>query len=185
MLTPKMRTAKSPSPSAPRRAACPHAAAGIRPLTRHGSMRTSTPTRVPVGAACPHAAVDGTRDFRKCPSMHRTCRGGLHIRPWQLRYRQCLRGRIYNAPLHPGSVAHCAQKPIKTARGFEAAGDPFTSWRRVPEWRGVPGRRARDRTCRSLWACGRPGLFSRPPDCRAPPFWGYSREGGQRSWSCR
>ena len=46
------------------------------------------------------------------------------IRPWQLRYRQCLCGRIYNAPLHPESVAHCAQKPIKTGRGPGGGGGP-------------------------------------------------------------
>ena len=39
-------------------------------------MRTSTPTK-----------------------FHRTCRGGLYIRPWQSQFRGCLPGRIYNAPL--------------------------------------------------------------------------------------
>ena len=34
--------------------------------------------------------------------FHRTRRGGLYIRPWQYRFRWCLPGRIYNAPLHRG-----------------------------------------------------------------------------------
>ena len=99
----------------------PYTKAGTRPLTRHGSMRTSTPTGVvdlvgvdlrstrgrpsAVRSPAPDAQCAPLRGAPQCSAA--PCRGGLYIRPRQLRDRKTCTGAYTMRPYINGGTGAC------------------------------------------------------------------------------
>ena len=80
---------------------------------RATTLSTSTPPRRGSRKAAYAARVDGDIDpYEWGGKSHRTCRGGLYIRPRAPAFSASLlqnatrHGRIYNAPLHAKSMVH-------------------------------------------------------------------------------
>ena len=103
------------------------------PLSRHGSMRASTPTHRTRRGGCPHPpgsllAASRHGSMGTSTPTHCTCRGGLNIRPWHPRFLQGFRRTMVPSRAHIqcATTSRPAGNTAKPASGcLPVLGDPY------------------------------------------------------------